>query len=165
VTAASFVGDGSGLTNVTASTASDLNCAGCVAESELAFDVATQSELDAEATTRAAADATLQAGIDARVHKAGDTMSGTLNLPTNGLVAGTTQLVLSSGNVGIGTSGPGQKLEVNGGVRLNTATLQPTCDATARGTFWVTQGGPGTKDSVEVCAKDASDTYAWRTLY
>lgn len=27
------------------------------------------------------------------------------------------------------------------------------------------QGGAGVKDAVEVCAKDASDTYAWRTLY
>ncbi|OGC38680.1 hypothetical protein A2155_00905 [candidate division WWE3 bacterium RBG_16_52_45] len=67
--------------------------------------------------------------------------------------------------VGIGTATPGQKLEVNGGVRLNTATAQPTCDSSARGTLWFTQGGAGVKDELEVCAKDAGDAYAWRTIY
>jgi len=70
-----------------------------------------------------------------------------------------------AGNVGIGTTAPTQKLEVNGGARLNTVDAQPACDDTVRGTFWVTQGGAGVKDSVEVCAKDAGDAYAWRTLY
>jgi hypothetical protein len=40
-------------------------------------------------------------------------MTGTLNLPINGLVAGTNQLVLSGGNVGIGTTTPGSILQVN----------------------------------------------------
>ena len=69
------------------------------------------------------------------------------------------------GNVGIGTTNPSQKLEVNGGVRYNTATAKPTCDSTVRGTTWFTQGAPGVKDTFEVCAKDAADAYAWRTLY
>jgi hypothetical protein len=73
--------------------------------------------------------------------------------------------VTSTGLVGIGTKVPASELEVNGGVRLNTATARPTCDATIRGTFWITQGGAGVKDSVEVCAKDAADTFAWRTLF
>jgi hypothetical protein len=37
---------------------------------------------------------------------------GTLNLPANGLIAGTNQLVLSGGGVGIGTTAPKAKLEV-----------------------------------------------------
>lgn len=37
--------------------------------------------------------------------------------------------------------------------------------STTRGTFWVVQGAAGVKDTVEVCAKDAADAYAWRTLY
>jgi hypothetical protein len=73
--------------------------------------------------------------------------------------------VTSTGSVGIGTKVPARELEVNGGVRLNTATARPTCDATIRGTFWITQAGAGVKDSVEVCAKDAGDTFAWRTLF
>jgi hypothetical protein len=78
-----------------------------------------------------------------------------------------TGYTLLNGNVGIGTTtiSTGQKLEVNGGIALNTATAKPTCSATTRGTFWVTQNGAGVKDNVEVCAKDAADAYAWRTIY
>ncbi|MEQ1875073.1 MAG: hypothetical protein ABL958_00410, partial [Bdellovibrionia bacterium] len=54
------------------------------------------------------------------VNVGGDTMTGALNLPSNGLVAGTTQLVLSGGNVGIGTSTPGYKLEVSGDMRVSS---------------------------------------------
>jgi hypothetical protein len=48
-----------------------------------------------------AVDGTQLTGV---VKSAGDNMSGTLNLPLNGLVAGTSQLVLSGGKVGIGTT-------------------------------------------------------------
>jgi hypothetical protein len=68
-------------------------------------------------------------------------------------------------DVGIGTIAPNAKLEVNGGVRINTSTTQPSCASTTDGTFWVVQGGSGVKDSVQVCAKDASNAYAWRTIY
>jgi hypothetical protein len=73
--------------------------------------------------------------------------------------------IQSSGNVGIGISSPSQKLEVNGGIKLNTTIAKPTCNSSTRGTFWFTQGATGTKDSVEVCAKNAAGTYAWRTIY
>jgi len=84
--------------------------------------------------------------------------------------AGVSQLseklrISSIGNVGIGATGPTQKLEVNGGVRLNTVSARPSCDATVRGTIWIIQGGSGEKDSIEVCAKDAIDTYGWRQIY
>ncbi|MBI4084967.1 MAG: hypothetical protein HY432_00455 [Candidatus Liptonbacteria bacterium] len=74
-------------------------------------------------------------------------------------------IYFSGSNVGIGASSPGQTLEVNGGVRLNTSTAKPTCASAQRGTFWVTESGAGTKDSVEVCVKNASDTYIWATIY
>ncbi len=45
------------------------------------------------------------------LNKAGDTMTGSLNLASNGLVVGTNQLVVSGGNVGIGTALPGQSLK------------------------------------------------------
>jgi len=44
------------------------------------------------------------------VNTAGDTMTGSLTLPANGLVAGTDQLVLSGGNIGVGTTSPDEKL-------------------------------------------------------
>src|ERR1022692_3160457 len=52
-------------------------------------------------------------GSTAYVAKVGDTMTGTLNLPTDSLVAGGNQLVLSGGKVGIGTTTPGAKLDVS----------------------------------------------------
>lgn len=74
-------------------------------------------------------------------------------------------LYFSGSNVGIGVSSPGQTLEVNGGLRLNTTNSKPTCASAQRGTFWVTQGGAGVADTVTVCAKDSSNAYSWRTIY
>jgi len=70
-------------------------------------------------------------------------------------------VVSSSNNVGISTEFPTQKLEVNGGVRLNTVTARPTCDANARGTFWVEQDT--TNDVVQVCAMTGG-SLMWTTL-
>lgn len=55
-------------------------------------------------------------------------------------------------------------LTVNKAIQLTTGT-QPACNSTTRGTFWYTAGGAGVKDTVNVCAKDAADSYAWRTIY
>lgn len=74
-------------------------------------------------------------------------------------------IYFSGSNVGIGTASPAQTLEVNGGVRLNTATAQPTCNSAGRGTFWVVQSGTGVKDYVQVCVKNASDAYVWALIY
>ena len=41
----------------------------------------------------------------------------------------------------------------------------PTCNSSSRGTFNYIAGSKGQKDTVQVCAKDAADTFAWRTLY
>lgn len=49
---------------------------------------------------------------DTYVNVSGDTMNGTLNLPSNGLAVGTNQLVVSGGNVGIGTGSPDSKLQI-----------------------------------------------------
>ncbi len=93
--------------------------------------------------------------------------SNTLNL---GVTSQTWQSInniiyFSGSNVGVGVSSPGQTLEVNGGLRLNTTTGQPTCNSSQRGTFWVVESGTGVKDSVQVCVKNASDTYIWATIY
>lgn len=56
--------------------------------------------------------------INPYVNTSGDTMTGTLYLPANGLIAGTNQLVLSSGYVGIGNAAPQYDLDVSGSVRI-----------------------------------------------
>lgn len=63
-------------------------------------------------------------GIDSSgfVKVSGDTMIGTLYLPSNGLVAGGNQLVLSGGKVGIGTPTPNDHLEVAGNIRIPKST-------------------------------------------
>jgi len=50
-------------------------------------------------------------------------------------------------------------------VNVATTATQPACSVTQRGRFWQTLGGTGVKDAVTVCAKDASDAYAWRSIY
>jgi hypothetical protein len=57
------------------------------------------------------------------VKTAGDTMTGLLNLPSNGLVVGTNQLVVSGSHVGIGTTAPNSKLDVTSGVSGGVANV------------------------------------------
>jgi len=52
-----------------------------------------------------------------------------------------------------------------GAVQIGDPGARPACDATTRGTFWIDEGGAGVKDTVDVCAKDAVDAYAWRNIY
>lgn len=41
----------------------------------------------------------------------------------------------------------------------------PVCNSSLRGRLWYTQGNSGVKDQFAVCAKDASEQYAWRSIY
>lgn len=53
-------------------------------------------------------------------------------------------------------------------VSFPNLTLQSTtlpCDSTTPGNFNFIAGGAGVKDTVQVCAKDASNNYAYRTIY
>jgi hypothetical protein len=42
---------------------------------------------------------------------------------------------------------------------------QPACSAGVRGRVWYVPGSTGMKDDVAVCAKDATNAYAWRVIY
>ena len=58
-----------------------------------------------------------------KVSKSGDTMTGPLELPSNGLIVGNDQLVVSGGKVGIGTASPSAKLQVEGAMVSTTKKL------------------------------------------
>jgi hypothetical protein len=89
---------------------------------------------------------------------------------------GTTNSIPESNYIGINTLTPKARLEVKeGGIRINNAstTVRPKCDATTRGTFWVTSGDasktpPVNSDYVSVCLwkklGDGTDEYKWRTI-
>jgi hypothetical protein len=46
----------------------------------------------------------------------------------------------------------------------HTTGAEPTCDATLRGQINEVQGGAGVADTLKVCSKNSSDTYAWYPL-
>jgi len=80
--------------------------------------------------------------------------------------------VTGSGNVGIGTTVPKSKLEVNGGVRIYPVTANantesptpssaPTCNATTMGTIWFAPSDSG--DEVSVCVK-INGTYGYKAV-
>ena len=96
-------------------------------------------------------------------------LSGTPTLPNGTAVADQTQgdnsgKIANTKYVDAGLSG---KLSATGSavaVKLSTGS-EPTCNSGSRGTFWYVAGGTGVKDIVEVCAKGADNSYAWRTIY
>lgn len=99
--------------------------------------------LDADLLDGQHAAAFMAAGTDNWVNTTGDTMTGTLNLPTNGLTVGGTQLIASGGRVGIGLSSPSTTLDVSGTAKMTgfqlgssaTAGQVLTADAAGVGTW------------------------------
>jgi hypothetical protein len=59
----------------------------------------------------------------------------------------------------------GELLAINAHTKFAPSTDTPTCDANHRFQLNFIAGAIGIKDIVQVCAKDAADTYAWRTVY
>lgn len=57
----------------------------------------------------------------------------------------------------------GNVLDTNG-VTLAGAT-QPTCSASLAGKLWYSGHKTGVKDSAAICAADATNAFAWRTIY
>lgn len=53
----------------------------------------------------------------------------------------------------------------SGGAIQWTTLAEPTCNATNRGVVVYVAGGAGVKDTFRMCAKDAADSYAYRTIY
>jgi hypothetical protein len=86
-------------------------CVGCV-------DNAKINTVDGGKVTGTVASATTATN---NVLKSGDTMTGALTLPANGLTVGTNQIFTSGNNVGIGTSTVTEKLQVNGNIVIPAA--------------------------------------------
>jgi hypothetical protein len=77
----------------------------------------------------------------------------------NGVDAGGIELL-----VGTGSATRGQVLLSGAGVQILTEGLKPVASSLYRGSIWITQGGLGVADTVEICRKDAANAYAWVTL-
>ena len=95
-------------------------------------------QLDANAKLPAV-DGTQVTGV---VKTAGDTMTGALNLPTNGFAVGANQLVVSGGNIGIGTSNPQGSLEIT-----SSSNSHVTITGSDSATLTIGTEGNGNKQS------------------
>lgn len=67
--------------------------------------------------------------------------------------------------VGSGVLSPAEQLSVNGGVQLLYQSSTPSCNSTIRGTLWFVSPGGSTKDSLSLCAANASGTLGWQSIY
>ena len=100
--------------------------------------------------------------------------AATLNVDTLGAVP--VKLADGATNPGLGDVVAGRVLEIwydGTSFRLLGSPVpagilgdaQPACAATVRGRLWFVAGATGAKDGLSVCAKDATNAYAWRTIY
>jgi hypothetical protein len=96
---------GYGIPKATAAVDGYLSSADFTTFSNKLANFSTMTSMDV--TTAIGYTAANSSDVSGKVSKSGDTMTGALNLPSNGLAVGTNQLVVSGGNVGIGTASPG----------------------------------------------------------
>ena len=89
------------------------------------------------------------------------------NNETNQIVIGYAATGAGSNSVTLGNSSITKTLlrgnvELDsGGLQLTTTSARPTAGPDYRGMMWVTPGGAGVADTVEICLKSAADTYSW----
>lgn len=83
----------------------------------------------------------------------------------NTTVGGSLSLTTASGVDGIMKISPPNATPSAGGALQLTTGTKPTCSSTTQFVFYAVAGGTDVKDTVEVCAKAADGTFAWRTIY
>lgn len=85
---------------------------------------------------------------------------------TNDIQNDNTGNVIINGNLGVGTTTPDQKVQIDGALRLKPSgsTQQPTCSVSTAGTIWYKNTASGQKDQFEVCVKDQNNVYGWVTM-
>lgn len=64
-----------------------------------------------------------------------------------------------------GTFALAKTLQLSASAFVAGVVAQPTCNAAAAGTLWYSGHTASAKDSVAICAADATNAYAWRTIY
>lgn len=101
---------------------------------------------------------TASSGTTLTVNKTGTGAGNALGIINKGTAY---SLYVNDGTANVYTLDPDGMPQIGIG---NTAAA-PTCNSARRGMFWFQGGGAGVKDSVQICAKDAADAYAWRTIY
>jgi hypothetical protein len=74
--------------------------------------------------------------------------------------------VIINSNLGIGTTTPTQRLQIDGALRLKPtgSTQQPSCSVSTAGSIWYKNTASGQKDQFEVCLKDQNNVYGWVTM-
>jgi len=78
-------------------------------------------------------------------------------------------MLSNNGNVYIGPTTsttsdiPAVKLDVSGGIRINSTGTRPDCNFHVRGTFWLAQNTTPLPDVLYVCMK-SQDTYYWSSI-
>ncbi len=70
--------------------------------------------------------------------------------------------VATDGDVGIGTSTPIERLDVNGAIKFGN-TSSP-CDATHRGVMKFVEGAVGADDECYICLRRSSGSYEWHLI-
>ena len=91
---------------------------GNVSNTEFSFVNGVLSPLQGQINTLSGSVASATTTAEGKVSKAGDTMTGPLVVPADGLKVGIDQLVLANGKAGVGTTDPQAKLDVRGDIRL-----------------------------------------------
>ena len=109
--AGSAVTANSATTAGSANSVSAANITGTVSLAQLPTTIVTNNQSGVNLNGSFAGDGASLTNLNA-VAKTGDTMTGRLNLPANGLVAGGSQLVLTNGNLGIATATPMSPLQL-----------------------------------------------------
>ncbi len=92
------------------------------------------------------------------VSKSGSTMTGQLILPTDGLVVGTSQMVVSGDNVGIGTSSPNYNLDILGNGANVFANITNT--NTSGNTTYVVNNADGNWAELQIFGSAVGGSYA-----
>lgn len=106
------------------------------------------------------------AGSSVQIQAGGD---GVMNLSTSN----TSDIDVNSAGSTVVMTGTGYstyvyseslQLYTDHGLQLSQTDTKPTCDDSRRGTLYYNANADGVADTLQICMKSSSDTYAWHTV-